>query len=149
MKLRPLREADLASLSPWFPRVAADLACDAWAGDGALRRAVGQDDILAAVEHGPAGILSYEIDAPDKDSARIRLLAIDPSRRRLGIGSRAALALEKRLAGKVGRIYVTVPSKLGLAFYFWLRLGYQPLTQSQWPAPPEEPPSAWMVRPLG
>ena len=149
MELRPLREDDLAPLAAWLPRTAAELGCDRWAGEDALRRAIAREDVLAAVEGEPLGLLSYELGAPQADAAQVHLLAVAPGRRRLGVGSRAALALEERLEGLAARCYVLVPSKLGLAFYFWLRLGYQPLIRDDWPAQPGEPPSAWMVRPLG
>ncbi len=55
----------------------------------------------------------------------------------------------KRLRRSSRRVYVLVPSKLGLALYFWLRLGYRPLTQREWPAGPESTPSVWMMRDLG
>jgi hypothetical protein len=41
-----------------------------------------------------------------------------------------------------------VPSDLGLALYFWLRLGYRPLLQRDWPAPVEGKTAAWMQREL-
>ncbi len=103
---------------------------------------------MVVVEGDPSGLLHYEAGAPDTRAARVHLLIVAPERRRLGIGGRAALALETRLSGEVERIYIAVPSDLGLAFYFWLRLGYRPLTQSDWPAPPERPPAVWMVREL-
>ena len=148
LTLRPLREDDLPELACWLPKTAAGLGCRRWASEEALEDAAAEDGVLIAAEGEPVGFLAYEVGAPERDAARVRLLAVAPGRRRLGVGSRAALALERRLAGSSARIYVPVPAKLGLAFYFWLRLGYRPLTQREWPAPPEEPPAAWMVRSL-
>ncbi len=109
---------------------------------------MGAENVFAVVEDAPLGLLAYDTGTPQRNSARVRFLAVDPGRRRLGVGSRAALALEERLAPSAKEIYVSVPARLGLAFYFWLRLGYRPLTQRDWPYPPEESPSVWMVRSL-
>lgn len=147
-ELRPLREADIAALS-WLPTVARDIGCDRWASEDDLLGAISASNVLAVVEHSPLGLLAYDTGTPHKNAARIRFLAVEPARRRLGVGSRAALALEVRLRSSTKDIYVTVPARLGLAFYFWLRLGYRPLTQKDWPARPEETPSVWMVRSLG
>ena len=147
-ELRPLREGDVPSLARWLPRAASELGCDIWASEEALRWAVAREGVLVVEEGGPLGLLAYEVGAPQPGAACIRLLIVEPTHRRLGVGSRAALALEERLAGSAERCYVSVPSRLGLAFYFWLRLGYQPLTQREWPAPSGEKPSVWMVRPL-
>jgi len=73
---------------------------------------------------------------------------VAPDRRRLGTGHRSALALETRLPASIRRVYVSIPARLGLALYFWLRLGYRPLTQRDWPAAPDDAPGVWMVREL-
>jgi GNAT superfamily N-acetyltransferase len=148
VELRPLRKGDVESLSTWLPDAASALGCERFAGEDSLRGAAGASDILVAVEDEPAGVLQCEGGSPQPDAANVRALIVAPARRRLGIGGRAALALERRLAKKVKRIYVAIPSELGLALYFWLRLGYRPLTQAEWPGPPERPPSTWMVREL-
>lgn len=128
--------------------MATETGCRAWSDEAALRRAVGREDVLTIEDDGPVGLLSYELHAPRRDAAHVRFLAVRPQRRRLGIGGRAALALEGRLRGNVARVYVAVPARVGLAFYFWLRLGYRPLIQREWPATPEDAPSVWLVRDL-
>jgi len=148
-ELRPLRESDLAALSTWLPQAAAALGCERWPDDAALRSAVGRDGALAIVEGDAAGVVSYRLGTPQPDAAEVSFLAVAPDRRRLGIGGRAALALEERLGGSAARVYVSVPAQAGLALYFWLRLGYRPLTQVEWPARPARPPAAWLVRELG
>ena len=147
-RLRTLRPADLEPLSRWLPQIAAELGCERLAGVDALQNAVRKNDILVLDEHGTACVVSYESGAPEPEAASIQLLAVDPQRRRLGAGTRAVLALERRLRRAVRRIYVAVPASTGLAFYFWLRLGYRPLTQREWPVPPGRPPVAWLVRDL-
>lgn len=145
--LRPLREADLESLA-WLPGVAADMGCESWSTDDALRATVHSHRALVPHVDAPEALAVYETGAPDRKAALVQFLAVRPERRRLGVGGRVALALEERLAPSVERLYVVVPARIGLALYFWLRLGYRPLTQREWPAPPEEPPAVWMVRSL-
>ena len=148
MMLRPVVERDLAPLAEWLPSTAAELGCERWASEDALHSAVAQDGMLIADQRGPLGFVDFELGAPRRDSVRVRLLAVRPDQRRLGVGSRAALALEERLRQSASRCYVLVPARLGLALYFWLRLGYRPLTQREQPAPPEAPPAVWLVRSL-
>jgi GNAT superfamily N-acetyltransferase len=145
VELRPIRRRDLDSLSTWLPDAARAIGCEHLAEPDALRDTTG---VLVAVEGELGGVLLFETGAPRPDAANVRALLVAPERRRLGIGGRAALALELRLPKKTKRIYVAVPSELGLALYFWLRLGYRPLTQAKWPAPPEGSPATWMVREL-
>jgi ribosomal protein S18 acetylase RimI-like enzyme len=147
-ELRPLQDDDLERLAAWLPRTTAELGCQRWASEEALRTAAGKEGVLAVVEGEPVGFVAYEIGSLSPDAARIELLAISPDRRRLGIGSRAVLALERRLARTSKQMYVLVSSELGLAFYFWLRLGYRPLTQREWPASPQAGPAIWLVRAL-
>lgn len=148
MPLRSLRASDLPSLSAWLQRVAAELGCDRWADEEALRDGFGASDVLLYSDKRGDAFVAYQTATPLPDSARIELLAVAPAQRRLSTGSRAALALERRLSRSSKRVYVLVPSKLGLALYFWLRLGYRPLTQREWPASPESTPSVWMMREL-
>jgi GNAT superfamily N-acetyltransferase len=157
MRLRPLRSSDIERLA-WLPAVAAKAGYERWANDGALATARSSDHssggqasawhVLCIDEAGPHGMVEYALDAPVPGAAQVRFLAVDPTHRRIGIGGRAALALERRLMRSVERIYVAVPARIGIALYFWLRLGYRPLTKTEWPADPEDPPSTWMVREL-
>jgi len=144
MTLRSLRTADVPSLAAWLPRAAAEAGCQRWAREDAPRTAVGREGALVA----DGCFLAYELGSPQPEAASVQLLAVAPGRRRLGTGSLAALALEKRLRPSASSIYVLVPAQLGLALYFWLRLGYRPLTQAEWPARPERGPAVWMVRQL-
>ena len=149
MKLRPLRRTDLSSLAAWLPGVAAEAGCGRWSQPDALPAAIGEAGVLVVDEgSGAVGLVVFQSDAPDRRSARIDLLAVEPEKRRLGSGGRAALALEKRLRRSMTRLYALVPSHIGLALYFWLRLGYQPLTRGERPAPAAARPAVWMVRDL-
>ncbi len=147
MKLHSIRPADAESLAAWLPDVAAEAGWADWADPDALSRSVHDPHVLT--DESSSVFLAYELTSPIPTSARVDFLAVSPERRRLGIGGRAALALERRLRGKATCVYTMVPAPIGLALYFWLRLGYQPLTESEWPATLEgSAPSIWMKRQL-
>jgi GNAT superfamily N-acetyltransferase len=148
MELRAVGKDDLASLAEWLPGTAAELGCARWADEDAIAEPRDGNRLLIAEQGVLEGFVEYQVGIPQRDAARIRLLAVRSDRRRLGIGSRAVLAVEERLRRTAARCFVLVPAKLGLAFYFWLRLGYRPLNQREWPASPEEREAVWMVRPL-
>ena len=147
MPLRSLRASDVASLVTWLPSVAGAAGCERWSSANALRDAAGRKDVLLYHDDAGEAFVAYALDTPARGAARVELLAVAPDKRRLGIAGRAALALEKRLARSTERIYVAVPASIGLALYFWLRLGYRPLTQREWPEALERT-AAWMVREL-
>ncbi len=148
MPLRSLRASDVSALSAWLSPLATELGCERWGSEPSLRESVGAHAALLYSDDAGEAFVAYEAGAPLPGSARIDLVAVARERRRLGIGSRAALALERRLARSADRVYVRVPSQMGLALYFWLRLGYRPLLQHDWPAPREGEASAWMMRHL-
>jgi hypothetical protein len=132
------------ALAPeWTP---ADLQTALEAGRGVLVSDAGGQPIGAAV---------VLVGVPDSASASVPLIAIEPQRRFRGLGGEAALALERHLGGRLGidRVYAPVPEARGLAVYFWLRLGYKPLSAGEAPglltdlnAMPM--PGIWMLRNL-
>lgn len=98
-----------------------------------------------------AGVVLF--DVPAAGAASVPFLAIDPARRYRGLGGEAALALERhlRLRHGLSRVFAPVPDGRGLAVYFWLRLGYRPLTRSGAPWPlaglgGRTLPGIWLVR---
>ena len=147
MPMRSLRTSDVASLTPWLPAIAGAIGCERWSSEDALRDAGGRLDVLLYHDGAGEAFVTFTLEAPVPGAVRIDLLAVAPDKRRLGTGGRAAIALEKRLGHSTKRIYVAVPSAIGLALYFWLRLGYRPLTQREWPAPLDGI-STWMLRGL-
>lgn len=148
MELRQLAERDLPALASWLPATAREAGCDRWSSPEALRPAVGSTDVLVGEARDGLSFLEYAAGQPARGAALVRFLAVPPDRRRLGTGHRSALALEARLPASIKRAYVSIPAGLGLALYFWLRLGYRPLTQSDWPVAPKDAPAVWMVREL-
>lgn len=147
MELRPIAEADLRALESWLPAAARAAGCDRWSTPNSLRGAIARADVL--IGHGAQSFLEFATGEPKRGAALVHFLAVPSDRRRLGAGHRSALALEARLPASIKRVYVSIPARLGLALYFWLRLGYRPLTQREWPAAPEDAPTVWMVRELG
>ncbi len=147
--LRPLRAANIDQLAAWLPDVANAAGCDHWTNADELHTAIDNPSVLT-VGSDYNCFVAYELGSPHAGAALIRLLAVAPDSRHTGLGGRIALALEKRLAlsTKTKQIYVAVPSRIGIALYFWLRLGYRPLVRSDSPLLPS-PSFAWMVRALG
>lgn len=147
MKLHSIRPADAERLGTWLPDVAAEAGWADWADPDSLTRSI--HDPLVLTDESSTVFLAVELASPIPKSARVDFLAVSPGKRRLGIGGQTALALERRLRGKAKRLYTLVPASIGLALYFWLRLGYQPLTKRDWPASPETSESSvWMMREL-
>lgn len=147
MRLHSIRPIDAERLATWLPGVAAEAGWAAWADPDSISRLVHDPQVLT--DDSSTAFLAFELASPVQSAARVDFLAVSPEKRRLGIGGRTALALERRLRGKAERVYTLVPSSIGLALYFWLRLGYQPLTQGEWPAAPKSAaPSIWMKREL-
>jgi GNAT superfamily N-acetyltransferase len=73
-------------------------------------------------------------DVPAAGNATVPLLAIEPERRFRGLGGEAGLALDAHLRSQgFERVYAPVPDGRGLAVYFWLRLGFRPLTTPESP----------------
>ena len=147
MKLHPLGPADAERLATWLPDVAAEAGWAEWADPDSLSHSLHDPQVLT--DDSSAAFLAFELTSPVPNAARVDFLAVSPEKRRLGIGGRTALALERRLRGKAASVYTLVPASIGLALYFWLRLGYQPLTQANWPLTPRSAaPSLWMKRDL-
>ena len=147
MRLHSIRPADAERLATWLPDVAAEAGWADWADPDPLSRSVHDPQVLT--DDSSTAFLAFELASPIPSAARIDFLAVSPGKRRLGIGGRTALAFERRLRGKAKSVYAPVPASIGLALYFWLRLGYQPLTKRDWPVTPKSAtPSIWMKREL-
>ena len=120
-----------------------------------LRDAIeAHESVLVSDADGAAiGIAVVLTHQPSRDAATIPFLAIDPEQRFRGLGGEAGLALEQRLRQKLGvaKVYAPVPEGRGLAVYFWLRLGFRPLSAAESPGPllgltGESKPGIWMLR---
>lgn len=142
--LRPLRAADVDRLAAWLPDVAAATGCLKLAKADGLRELIA--DPAALTTSDASGFIRFKVGSPDVKSAQVGFVAVQPDHRRLGIGGRMALSGERRLNSNAQRVFVQVPESIGLALYFWLRLGYRPLTASESPRKKPNSGSLWMVR---
>jgi hypothetical protein len=99
------------------------------------------------------GLIVLLSDHPEPGDVSVPLVAVAPQRRFSGLGGEAVLAVEREVRARWGvqRCFAPVPDGRGLAVYFWLRLGYRPLTTEQAPWPlaglSDEPRRGmWMLR---
>ena len=150
LTLSRLGATHMEVMCSWLPAALApdwrlvDLDC--WVDSGA--------GVLISDEKGEAiGVAVVRLDAPRAGAASLPFLAIEPSRRFCGLGGEAGIALERwlRESHDVGEAFAPIPDWRGLAVYFWLRLGYRPLTLSESPGPliglADEPRQGmWMAR---
>ncbi len=146
MRLHAVRKSDLDRLGTWLPEAAKQAGCPRWAFADALVETEGSSQILT--NDAASALIAFQTAAPERDAAQVDFLAVAPGRRRLGIGGSVALGVERRLKSKARRLYALVPASIGLALYFWLRLGYRPLARKNSPAMPSNNDSVWMVRTL-
>ena len=70
---------------------------------------------------------AVELVRMDGDTLFIKTLCIDESRRGYGAGTETAQLLLKAAAGNASMVRAWAPPDLGLAVYFWIRMGLQPL----------------------
>jgi GNAT superfamily N-acetyltransferase len=130
LRLRAIAAPDLAAA--WL---AAALAPDWQIADVEPRL-----DSAVAAEDGGGGFVGLAVALPGRprpDAATFALVTVDPARRYAGLGAELVMAVETLLRERcqVVESLVPVPAGRGLAVYFWLRLGYRPLTMSEAPGP--------------
>jgi GNAT superfamily N-acetyltransferase len=113
--------------------------------------AAGNGVLISDSEGAAIGLAVVLKDLPAAGSATVPFLAVDPDRRFRGLGGEAALALDGHLRSQgFEKVYAPVPDGRGLAVYFWLRLGFRPLTMPDSPGPlvglSSAPQGIWMLR---
>jgi hypothetical protein len=69
-------------------------------------------------------------DDPEPGWATVDLLAIARQEER-DVAALGVALLEAHLQGEARHIRAAVPAEVGLALYFWLRLGYRPVVSGQ------------------
>lgn len=150
VQLSALTPEAAAGLSGWLE---AALAPEWTPADLQENLDAGQGVVVSDESSEPIGAAVVLLGVPDGKSASVPLIAIEPQQRFRGLGGEAALALERHLRRRlaVERVYAPVPEARGLAVYFWLRLGYRPLSAGEMPRPSlglNGRPTAgiWMVR---
>jgi hypothetical protein len=136
--LSAARSPDIQEM-PWL---VAALAPE-WEIDDLLAHVEADEGVAIAKPSGDLiGIAVATPDEPEAGAACMAFVAIDPREQFRGLGGEAGVALERRVVQRWGarRLLAPVPEGRGLAVYFWLRLGYRPLTQAGAP---------WAVRGVG
>jgi hypothetical protein len=149
--LRAATPENVAALGDWLSTSA--LSPD-WHRDDLEATLPSAQAVLVSDKSGePLGLIVLLADRPEPGAVSVPLVAIAPQRRFSGLGGEAVLAVEREVRARWGvhRCYAPVPDGRGLAVYFWLRLGYRPLTSAQAPWPlaglSDEPRRGiWMVR---
>jgi hypothetical protein len=151
IRLRRLTPEALNEMQDWL---ALSLAPD-WP-EYALEAATEQGEAVLIEEANTGSAIGAGVailDAPQKGTAAIPFISIDPNRRYRGLGGEATLALERHLRSRfdLENVYAPIPDWRGLAVYFWLRQGYRPVTSNEAPWPltglvPEPRPGIWMLR---
>jgi RimJ/RimL family protein N-acetyltransferase len=156
--LRPLTEADLLLVEPWYGRAAAASAgLPTGQPEANLRRHLeearaqpGRELLAITVAGGGelVGILDRWALYPAAGWLTTGFLAVAEPHRGRGFGGEAILTLEKesRRRGLAHRFAAGVVAEAGRALYFWLRLGYRPLLQADLPWPSPRKGVVWMVR---
>jgi GNAT superfamily N-acetyltransferase len=149
LRLSALEPEALAVMASWLE---AALAPDWSPKDLETMVADGNGVLISDTKGSAIGLAIVLPDEPTIGYAAVPFLSIEPGRRFQGLGGEAGLALDRWLRGKgYGSVYAPVPDGRGLAVYFWLRLGFRPLTSPQWPRPliglSQEPVRGiWMLR---
>jgi GNAT superfamily N-acetyltransferase len=123
----------LEGMTPWLEAALApewtlaELEAPVAAGNGVL---------ISDRDDAAIGVAVVLPNAPSAGCTTIPFLGVEPARRFRGLGGEAGLGLDRWLRDKgYEKVYAPVPDGRGLAVYFWLRLGFRPLTKPQWPGP--------------
>jgi GNAT superfamily N-acetyltransferase len=147
--LSPLDAAALDDM-PWLE---AALAPEWSLADFDAARVLSDAVLISDLEGTPVGLALVRLDTPAPGDATISFLAMQPERRFRGLGGEAGLAVERLAREKTGaqRVYAGVPEGRGLAVYFWLRLGFRPLSTAEAPKSSlgltgDTKPGIWMLR---
>jgi len=146
--LRDVQPNDGPWLDTWLGACAASVAYDTIDPDAAslsLLKRLEAGGLLAKVirTHQNIGIVAYRVDAP----ATIEFVGVQSAHTRRGYGhAGAALVEEVVQASGATAIYAPAPALHSIAMYFWIRLGYRPVLQHEWPCHREG--VAWLKRDL-
>ena len=137
--LSPPLQRDIEAIARWYAKaivLAGSLAplSELLCSTGRRRTLVLKD----GANQGPLGLMAVTLDDPEPGWATVDLLAIARQEERdmAGLG---VFLLEAHLQGEARYIRAAAPADVGLALYFWLRLGYRPAVSGE---------GLWMVRDL-
>ena len=141
--LSPPLAGDIEAIARWYPKAIV------LAGSPApLRDLFDSTDrrrtlvLTDGTRQEPVGLVVVAVNDPEPGWATVALLAIARQEER-EIAALGVALLEAHLRGEAGHIRAAVPLDMGLALYFWLRLGYRPA-----PSEPTADERFWMIRDL-
>ena len=158
--LRPLRQSDGEAIARWYDKAVVLAGERRSLGDRAILRQAQDERILSSARgepvepragneaaclvvtsgdsQDPIGLLVVARDDPEDGWATVALLAIAAPEQR-DLAAEGVALLETDLGQETTRIRAAVPADVGLALYFWLRLGYRPTAAGE---------RLWMMRDL-
>ena len=137
--LSPPLERDIEAIARWYAKA---IVLAGWPVP--LRDLLGSTDrrrtlvLTDGVNQGPIGLMAVAVGDPNPGWATVNLLAIARQEGR-DIAALGVALLEAHLQREASRIRAAVPLDVGLALYFWLRLGYRPVVSAE---------RLWMIRDL-
>ena len=134
--LRPLRQSDVEAVARWYDQ-AVVLAGERRSLSDLLDSSSQVLVLIDGRRQEPVALILPTIDDPEDGWATVTLLIVSQEERELAARAVALLEVTVRLAGK--HIRAAVPADVGLALYFWLRLGYRPIAADG---------RLWMIRDL-
>jgi len=129
--LSPLLERDIQPIARWYPR--ATVLAGSPAPLSELLDSTHDRRILVltdGVNQAPFGLIAVALNAPEPGWATVDLLAIGRQEER-DMARWGVALLETHLRGEASHIRAAVPLDVGLALYFWLRLGYRPVVSGR------------------
>lgn len=84
-------------------------------------------DGLQVLDSDGKQIGTLKLERTDDDVLFVKSLCIDKARRGYGAGTEAAQLILAAAAGTMSIVRAWAPPNLGLAVYFWIRMGLHPL----------------------
>ena len=137
--LSPPLERDFEAIARWYAKAVvlagSPIPLSQLPGPTGRRRTLVLTD---GVNPGPFGLMAVALDDPEPSWATVDLLAIARPEER-DTAALGVFLLEAHLQGEASYIRAGVPLDVGLALYFWLRLGYRPVVSGE---------RLWMIRDL-
>ena len=137
--LSPLLAGDIEAIAHWYDKATVLAGSPVPLND--LLDSTGHRRTLALTDgtrQEPAGLMVVAANDPQPGWATVALLAIARQEER-DVAALGVALLEARLRGEASHIRAAVPLDVGLALYFWLRLGYRPVVSGK---------GLWMIREL-
>ena len=129
--LRPIRGPDVERIARWYD-TAVVLAGSPIPLGGLLAPTDRRRTLVVTESDGtePEGLIALALDDPEPGWATVSLLAIAAPEHR-DLAAQAVAVLEADLHEQTSHIRAAAPPDVGLALYFWLRLGYRPAVSAE------------------